>query len=359
MSGFYTGSSFSFTNVGPQVGPPLKAGTSDFTLTARNRRGQILRSVPMAAQHIHEDGVAVLLELSAEIPSHGAASVEVLDNGVPVGSRRRPQRRAGVRVLAPQRGEVVGGRGSVVVRWRTLGASAKNSTASVDFSADEGHTWQPIFIGPDRGRARIPAGYLSGSHRARVRVRVNDGFDEPAATSDSFKCLPAPPLLTISRPPRQLPGDDSLQLRGQAFQAGPVSLQGKRLRWFDGSVPLGSGTAIMAGPFPPGNNHIRLVAHGAGGSIATHSENVKVTPVRLPFLRLSIPSKAPRGARKIVIKAHSAVPTFFTVNKLKFKIGTKTKKLRVAIGSQRQSWLRMTATADGLPTAFTAIVKRG
>jgi hypothetical protein len=357
--GYYNGSSFHFTSVGPQVGPPLKAGTSSFTLLARGRRGQILRSVPMAAQHIHEDAVAALLELSAEIPSHGVESVEVLDNGVSVGSRKRPRRRPKVRVLAPHRGAVAGGRRSVAVKWRTVGASAKNCTASVDFSSDGGRTWQPVFIGPDRGRARISGSYLAAAHRARVRVRVNDGFDEAAASSGIFTSLAAPPLVTIANLPKELPGDAVLQLTGQAFQAGPTALKGRRLRWFDSSVPLGSGTVIMAGPLPPGKNRIRLLARGAGGSTATASVNVKVKPVRLPFLRLSIPEKVPRGARKIVLKARSAVPTRLTVNAGRFKIGTKTKKLRVTIRPRGQSWLHMAATAQGVRTAFSAIVKRG
>ncbi len=356
--GYYSGSSFNFTSVGPQVGLPLKAGSSGFSLLARGRRGQILRSVPMTAQRVHEDGVTVLLELAAEIPSHGVESVEVLDNGVAVGSRKRPRRRPKVRVLTPHRGAVVGGRHRVAVKWASAGASTKTSTASVDFSSDGGRTWQPVFIGPDRGRARIPGHYLAAAHRARVRVRVNNGFDEAVATSNIFTSLAAPPLATIAKPPQELPGDALLQLTGQAFQAGPMALKGKRLRWFDGSLPLGSGTEIMAGPLPPGKNHIRLLARGVGGATGTASVNVKVNPVRLPFLRLSIPRRVPLRAKRFVIKARSAVPTLLTVNKGKFKIGKKTKKLRVAIRPRGQTWLHLAATANGVTTAFSAIVKR-
>ncbi len=357
--GYDTGSSFSFTSVGPQVGPRLKTGTSGFKLVARGRGGQILRSVPMAAESLHQDGDAALLELSAEIPSHGVESVEVLDNGVPVGKRTRPRRRPKLRVLSPRRGAVVGGRSSVAVKWKTFGASRKNDTASVDFSSDGGRRWRPVFIGPDHGRARIPGSYLEAAHRARVRVRVNDGFDEGVATSDTFTSRPAPPVVTIAKTPKVLPGDTGLQLTGQAFQPGPTALRGKRLRWFDGSLPLGSGTAIMTGTLPPGKNHIRLVAHGAGGSAASAGAIVKVKPVRLPFLRLSVPKKIGPGAKKIVIKARSAVPTLLTVNKSRFKVRAKTKKLVVPISPRGRSWLHMAVTANGIRTAFAAIVGRG
>ncbi len=357
--GYMTGSSFNFTTVGPQVGPPLKTGTSSFTLVARGRRGQILHRTSMAAQEIHQDEVAALLELSAEIPSGGVASVEVLDNGVAVAKRKRPGRRPKVRLIAPRRGAAVGGRRSVAVSWRALGAGGKDSSASVDFSGDGGHTWQSVYIGPDRGRARIPGSYLAPSRRARLRVRVNDGFDEAVATSDIITTRPAPPQVTIAKTPKVLPGDTRLQLTGQAFQPGPTALRGKRLRWFDGSLPLGSGTAIMTGPLPPGKNHIRLVAHGAGGSTASAGAIVKVKPVRLPFLRLSVPKKIGPGAKKIAIKARSALPTLLTVNKSRFKVRAKTKKLVVPISPRERAWLHMAVTANGVRTAFAAIVGRG
>jgi len=355
--GYLSGSSFTFTDVGPQVGPPLKTGTSAFTLVTRGRRGQILHRAKMAAEEIHADDAATLLELSAEIPSHGAKRVEVLDNGVAVGKRERPRRRPKLRVLAPRSGAVVGGRGSVAVKWRTLGVSSKADTASVDFSSDGGRTWRPVYIGPDRGRAKIPGSYLGAAHRARLRIRVNDGFDEAVATSGIFTSRAAPPEVTIAPPPRVVPGDTRIQLTGQAFQAGPTTLKGKSLRWFDGSVPLGSGTAITAGPLPPGTNHIRLVAHGSGGSTATAAVNVKVTPVSLPFLQLSIPKRVPPRAKQVVVKARSAVPAPLTVNKSKFKVGVKSKKLHIPIGPRGQSWLHMAVTAAGVRTAFTAIAR--
>jgi hypothetical protein len=357
--GYYDGSKFTFTTVGPQVGPPLKAGKSNFKLVARGRRHQILRSATMSAAEIHADHAAADLELSAEVLSHGVESVEVLDKGKAVGSRTRPRRRPRIRVLSPRQGEEVGGRRAVAVNWATTGTRRSNGTASVDFSSDGGRTWRSVYIGPDRGRARIPGSYLAAAHRARFRVRVNDGFDEAVRTSDLFTSRAAPPVVTFAKTPKTLPGDATLQLTGEAFEAGPKALGGKRLRWFDGSVALGTGSTIMAGPLPPGKNHIRLVAHGGGGSTATASAVVKVTPVRLPFLRVSIPKKVSRGAKKIVLKAHSAVPTLLTVNKTKFKVGEKAKKLVVPIGQRGQSWLHIAVSANGVRTAFAAIVKRG
>jgi hypothetical protein len=83
---------------------------------------------------------------------------------------------------------------------------------------------------------------------------------------------------------------------------------------------------------------------------------VKVTPVRLPFLQLSIPKKIPPRAKQVVVKARSAVPALLTVNESKFKVGVKSKKLHIPIGPRGRSWLHMAVTAAGVRTAFTAIV---
>ena len=99
-----------------------------------------------------------------------------------------------------------------------VGAGGKNGSASVDSSGDGGHTWQSVYIGPDRGAARIPGSYFAASRRARLRVRVNDGFDEGVATSGIFTSRAAPPVVTIARTPKMLPGDARLQLTGRPFR---------------------------------------------------------------------------------------------------------------------------------------------
>jgi hypothetical protein len=85
---------------------------------------------------------------------------------------------------------------------------------------------------------------------------------------------------------------------------------------------------------------------------------VRVKPVRLPFLRLSISRKAPPRARRIVIRARSAVPALLTVNGSRHKLGKKSRKLHVAIRPRRRSWLHLEVTAGGVRTAFAALVRR-
>ena len=356
--GFAGESGFQLASVGPQVGPRLPTGRSDFTLTALGAHGRKLRSVSMAEEAGHQDGEGSLDELSAEIPARGVSKIEVLDKGAVVARRSRPKRPPRVHVVSPRRGAKVGGRHTVLVRWSATDSAHNPLTASVDFSADGGHSWRTIYVGPNRGQASIPGSYLVGSRSALVRVRVNDGFNETVATSGRFTALAAPPLVSITKTPKTLPGDATLQLRGEAFDQRLQALGGKRLRWFDGPFPLGSGATISAGPLPPGKNHLRLVAHGAGGQTATARTTVTVTPLQLPLLQLSIPKHLPRAARKLTIGAQSAVPSSLTIDGHKFDLGAARRKLRISIPPGKPLLLRMAVTAEGVRTPFAAVVRR-
>lgn len=47
-------------------------------------------------------------------------------------------------------------------------------------------------MGNNTGRLALPRGYFSRSSSARIRVRVNDGFDQVSAISGRFWILKRP-----------------------------------------------------------------------------------------------------------------------------------------------------------------------
>jgi hypothetical protein len=353
--GFGDDAGFQLTSVGPRIGPPLPSGKSSYTLTARGKQGQVIATAPMAESIGHEDA-GQLYELSAEIPARRVYSIEVSSKGAVIASRTRPRRPPHVRILAPHPGSRVGGTRKILVSWRATNPDHQALTTSVDYSRTNGRTWQTVFIGPNTGHASLPGSYLEGSGAARVRVRVNDGFNESVAVSHRITVLDAPPQVTIAKTLARIPGDARLQLQGQAFDQRPGALGGRSLRWFDGPFALGSGATISAGPLPPGKNHIRLIARDVGGTAMARAL-VTVKPVHLAFLRLKIPKSVPRSARKLVFHARSAVHAVLTVDKLKFNLGPKTKRLSLPIKSGSSLLLHLAVKADGVTTPFAAAIR--
>lgn len=361
--GYAGADGFHISSVGAEVGPPLPRGTSSYTLEALGGRGQVLASAPMHAGSGHVDQVGPIEGVTGEIPARGAAQIEVVSDGAVVASRRRPRHRPRVRVLAPRRGTRVAGRGRVRVSWRTSGTPRRPLRASVDYSRDGGRHWRTLFIGPDRGRAALPAFYLAASRRARVRVRINDGFDEAAAVSAPFAAAGAAPKVTIERPLARVDGDARLALAGQAIDQDLRALHRRRLRWFDGPFPLGRGAEISAGPLPPGKNRIRLAATDAAGRTGTAHVTVKVQRVNLPFLKLRIPKSVPRSARQLSLRATSAIPAKLSVDGHMFRLKARrrarvTSRIRIPIRRGAPLLLRLAVTAEGAQTPFAAVVRR-
>jgi hypothetical protein len=250
----------------------------------------------------------------------------------------------------------------VIVRWKATNPEQLTLSASIDYSRDGGRSWRTIFIGPNTGRAALASFYLIAARHARVRVRVNDGFNESDAVSGRFTALGAPPQVTIQTvlaSGTRVAGDARLQLDGQAFDQRLRALSGRSLKWYDGPFVLGTGSALSAGPLPAGANHIRLVASDPGGRSATATLTAIVSPVKLPFLKLRIPQHASPGARHLTFRAAASVPATLTIDRHHFTLGKRAKKFSLPIGrGRRRLLLQITVAAGGINVPFAVNVTR-
>lgn len=368
VTGFVTSSGVQIATVGPQVGPPGPRGSSvdAFTLTARGSNGQVLANVPMAATtggHFDgPNGPIPFVQISAEIPAGGIDSVQISGGGKLTASRERPAKAPAVRVLAPAAGARVGADRTVLVRWKVTNPEHLALTAIIDYSRNDGRTWRTIFVGPNKDRASLARFIFTASHDARVRVRINDGFNETTAVSAKFTALDAPPQVTIlTRIARRarVPGDARLQLTGQAIDQAAQVLKARSLQWFDGPFSLATGSAISAGPLPPGVNHIRLVARDPSGRTGSATLTVTVNRVTLPFLKLTIPKHASSHADKLTLRGAASIPATLTIGRHHYQLGTKKRNLTLSISRGRTPLLlHLTVTADGIATPLATQITR-
>ena len=365
--GFVTSTGVNITSVGPQVGTASPRGNSadSFTLTALGGHGQTLASVPMAATTGgHIDGVTAepLVQISGEVPARGVASIKVADNGTVVVRRRRPAKAPRVSIFAPRAGAHLGARRTVLVRWKATNPEHLALTAYIDYSRNRGRTWRTIFAGPNKGRASLQSFFFTASRHGRVRVRINDGFNETDAVSGQFTAAGAPPevaILTRLARGMHFAGDAHLQLTGQAVDQAAQNLTARRLRWFDGPFLLGTGSAISAGPLPAGVNHIRLVARDPAGRTASATLTVTVSPVNLPFLKLKIPNHVSRHARKLTLRADASIAATLTIGRRSFRLGTKPTNFSLPISRGKTSLLlHLSVSADAITTPFAALITR-
>jgi hypothetical protein len=338
----------------PEPSPP----SSRFTLVARNSGGAVVSTTPMKTDR-GDDPVTFL---SAEASAPGAASVEILRDGAPVAGRSRTAATPLVRILSPRKGATVGRTKNVSVRWQGTDADSPDLTAKVDYSLDDGRTWLPIHGGDNTGRASIPSSMLAGSRRGRLRVRVNDGFNEGSAVSGRLLVAGRGPSIKISSPARgqRVMSDSALYLSASVFDERGFPVTGRRVRWFLGRRLLGRGTKVSALGLPAGRRRIRVVARDRRGRSASASVAIRVLRATPQFLRLGRPSRIARRARRIVLRVASSLPATLRAGGRRYNVDRRAKRIAVPIrpGGQRLS-LPLRLTASGKSRRVVLVIPRG
>lgn len=353
------------TSVGPMVVGDVNRGSSDpaYTLTSTSAGGQALSSVPMyATSGGHVDNGGAITQLTAEIPSANANAVAISLDGKALASRTRPAHAPVVRVLSPGAGARVGHGASVLVRWSTKDREPVRLRVAIDYSLNGGRSWRTIFAGADTGHASLPSFYLTASHRARLRVRVNDGFNEAIATSKVFTALGAPPKVAIRT--RFAHGasfapDAPLALLGGAVDQSAHTLAGHSLHWYDGSISLGYGPSIEAGPLPAGVNDIRLVARDSAGRTATATLTIDVAPLSLPGLTLTFPKSISAKSRKFTFSGSAGTPSTLTIGRHSYALkSTRTSFTLVVPRGALSTLVAASVSSEGVVTPFAVEIAR-
>jgi hypothetical protein len=260
------------TRVMPGVVREPSPTTSPVEAVLRDRGGSMLADVPMRIEstegHAHD---AVFVD--ADIPLAGAGegvlpadvgSLEIVaggqvDNRVerspspPVVSLRRLPRR-------------IGRRRTTTVRWKASDADGDALSVTIDYSVDDGAGWRTVYRGPDAPRVKLSTRLLSASDRARLRVRVSDGFDETIAVSDRIVVAGHRPTVRIEAPqPRAtFASDAGIYVQATASDDAFHDLT-DAIEWFDGRRKVATGSPALLQGLRPGRHKLRATARDARG----------------------------------------------------------------------------------------------
>ena len=295
-----------------------------------------------SAGHVTEDVGVAVTPLTQHVGASGgtfiaavppsATAVELVRSGTVLDRLARSQP-PHVRLLAPRRAVWIRPRGRLVVRWKTRDADgdprrAMAPQATVDYSADNGRTWSGLYEGPDRGRATIAGSRLQHSRHARIRVTVNDGFNEARRRSRAFRADGTAPTARIIAPQRtaQLhPGARSLLL-GSAFDDHARRLRGRALTWFAGRKRLGSGEQLTV-RLPAGRYRLRLVARDRDGRAGVAALKVRVRRDPLRITRIGYKARVSRRTRKLAVTIRTSAPATLRARGRRFRLGARARRV--------------------------------
>jgi Penicillin-Binding Protein C-terminus Family len=326
VRGYFDGGKATITQVGPAAAgmrASVGAGTSEFHVRFRGGLGQVVSDQPMQVELRHLDpsprGGGSLLAFSAVVPTVAANELEIVRSGQTIARRVRPAHPPVIAILGPRAGETLGMLAATsvqknptsLVRW-TSRSEGRSSFASVEVSTDGGDTWRTVYAGPDKGRALVPSSLFSDSATgaARVRVRVNDGFNESQAVSEGVTTLGSAPIVRIVEPRdgRRFRGDALIYLRGVAFDNARRHIATDALTWsLDGRVVAHGERASLFIP-RPGVHALRLQARDARGRVTETAVKITASNVKPLFLQLRPPASIRTTDEIVRLEAATTIP---------------------------------------------------
>lgn len=353
--------------------PPSQGGVTapGYELVARDRHQQVLARAPMTSVTTEAEFAAPVESVEGSVPAPGVAAVQIVHDGILAAERKRPAHAPSVTLLSPHRGARVGCRSAktsrctVPVRWRIANPEHAPVTVAIDYSANDGRSWQTVAVEPERDSARLPSRLLSSATRGRLRVRVSDGFDEGSAVSGAFRSTGAPPSVAVisPRPGEAIAAGAVADLEATAVDDSENAITGRRVRWYANRKSLGSGSTISA-QLPAGTVRVTVVASDAHGRKTSRSVALRVLAQPPNFLELSYPHVLASSARKVALTVVASIPSELTVSgdgASPIRVPVRRQRRRVIIDikpNHRLMNLTLTLSAGRERTRTTIAVKR-
>lgn len=175
--------------------------------------------------------------------------------------------------------------------WAGNDADLDPLAYTVQFSADDGESWETLQVGFPEETFDADTLLLPGGDRCRVRVIASDGFHAALMESSSFSLPRHAPeaVITGIQEGARLPFGQSQSVEGLAYDAEDGSLPAAQLQWrLEGAEDReGSGPHLVLADLSPGSYTLELTATDSEGAAARARIGFEVDA--LPILEASEP----------------------------------------------------------------------
>jgi hypothetical protein len=346
--------------VEPGEGRRIVAGSnsndhSGFSVAVRDSAGQVVSRTPVTPVAADR-----WMYFNAEVLASNAARVEVEHNGSVVARRDRSAHAPTITLLNPAPGAKLSGTSANLVKWQAQDADGDPLSVRVEYSTDDGKNYRVLTAGARGNQVSLPGTLFSRSEHARIRVRVNDGFNETVAVSGLLKAAGSPPVVHILEP---TPGahyrnDIILSFVGKAYDDAGNPIAPDSLKWYDGDRLLGHGGQFSAFDREPGRHTVRLVGRDQDGE-ATASVDVYVDAVAPIFIGLKIPQTVDHSEDEMRLVVGSSIPGVLVVGDRGYPVETKPRELTIPIPKGKQDLtLPLVLVAEGKTATVVARIQR-
>lgn len=224
----------------------------------------------------------------------GTAAVVIRYEGNEMARRTMSANAPSVHLVQPNGGETWEA-GAQVVQWEASDPDGDPLQTMIEYSIDDGATWQTMGMIEAGTSLTMDPSYLPGSSAARIRVVVSDGLQTSSDASDTaFTVSDKPPevfITSVEEGQRVTQGTPLiLMAAGSDPEDGPIG--DEAFRWTsnrDGEV--GQAGFVTAFDLSLGDHTLVLEASDSAGHVGRHTVHIVVEPA--PALEAQAPGAGP------------------------------------------------------------------
>ncbi len=219
----------------------------------------------------------------------GAQAVQLAVDGAVKATQRASSHAPTVHITSPNGGETL--TGEFTLAWEASDADGDPLTYLVQYSPDNGASWEALATEYHLANITVDAASLVGTAggQALLRVVASDGLLAASDTVDAGFTVNkhAPEVRIATEDDKVFPVGQPVELEGEAFDLEDGYLKGAALRW--GLEPLGQmgiGETLDLWQMPSGAYRVTLTATDSDGQSASASITIRVgsQAVYLPLI---------------------------------------------------------------------------
>lgn len=215
--------------------------------------------------------------------------IVLLKDSVELASRSASANKPEVRLVSPNGGEMLTGE-FATISWSASDADNDTLRYVVQFSDDNGNTWQALTVDWTDTTLEIDPSFMSGTETGLIRVLASDGFHTSQDQSDTvFSVSAKAPRVEIdTHDGATFASDQTVTLEGSGYDMEGGQLPDSFLQWssnLDGILGQGESISVNAQQLSEGTHTITLTAQDS--DLQTGSTSITIHIYR-EFSSLSV-----------------------------------------------------------------------
>lgn len=240
------------------------ADASDYSLRLEDANGETIATYPVTPQSVEGQNHEDFIVYTVAVPQPENLARVVLQY------KTQPLTERVASPSAPTLTLAISDSQSLSITWSASDADGDELRFNVDYSIDNGASWQKLAWDWPETALEIDSSKLPGSTQARIRVSANDGFHTTFAESEAFAVADHPPVAIILSTAlnHYYVGGQTILLEGTGYDLEDGMLSSSDLTWYsdrNGMLGTGSTLALDADNLTEGTHRIRLEATDSTG----------------------------------------------------------------------------------------------